>query len=191
MTTATDEAVYMENKVQSNIDRLVEKLLAYIFVWRGLTYSDKVGEELQRIKLDLSEPHVWEEKTKAEASPREVAQAILKVAEIATAIESRKEKKAHSSRSAEQTGRTTNFIPTSVISADIGSETTAYDAPPRMARNREYVAALFWVLSNNEDTSCIPFELAAIGAELCSSEEPPVPEEEGPGPSTQFRKAHF
>ncbi|KAK3251592.1 hypothetical protein CYMTET_39075 [Cymbomonas tetramitiformis] len=107
------------------------------------------------IKLDLADPDVWEEKARAEASPREVTQAILKVLEIATAIESRKKEKAHSSKAWRQ------------------------NAPPRLARNRDQVAALFGALYNNEDPSYIPFELAAIGPELCNSEEPPVPDEEG------------
>ncbi|KAK3249089.1 hypothetical protein CYMTET_41475 [Cymbomonas tetramitiformis] len=53
------------------------------------------------------------------------------------------------------------------------------NAPPRLARNREQVAALFWALYNQEDPSYILFELAAIGPELCNSEESPAPDEEG------------
>ena len=81
-------------KVVQGCVQVSESEFSYIF-WRGLTYTDKVGEELRRIKLDLSEPHVWEEKMKEEATPRDVTQAILKVLEIAKNIESRKEEQSH------------------------------------------------------------------------------------------------
>ncbi|KAK3252369.1 hypothetical protein CYMTET_38327 [Cymbomonas tetramitiformis] len=260
-------------KVVQGCVQVSESEFSYIF-WRGLTYTDKVGEELRRIKLDLSEPHVWEEKMKEEATPRDVTQAILKVLEIAKNIESRKEKKAaqaQSNRSGERPGRSWNSpstspspsrsffrsrsrephrlmaathaelaaAPTSVRPSPPASTTTPTypkrvrncyacqspdhlvrdctdavklaawkaNAPPRLARNREQVAALFWALSRNEDTEWAPVELkaeieslaemdgeaveslaalvgcseqlAVIGAELRNSEEITISEEEG------------